>query len=230
MKGSDTNPVEDLSSNDIKQIPLVKLDPAHPLTITGIGGQKKIEIPEPSYKLETLLDQRRKELFEEENDEEDQTVFEFRHAESGVAQSQSRYEVIEVDDTPPPAPATAKGKWKWKGKDKDGGKGKGKGKGKEQAGVKKEKDWKHDVEWVNRSVAHLMPPPVEASPSATMAVQRELRAMLREQEGADCLRELGWYMPPELVGDNLFQWIVELHSFDPELPIAKDMKAKWVCF
>jgi ubiquitin-conjugating enzyme E2 Q len=59
-----------------------------------------------------------------------------------------------------------------------------------------------------------------------MALQRELRAMLKEQEKADSLRDLGWYMPPEFVGDNLFQWIVELHSFDEALPIAKDLKAK----
>jgi ubiquitin-conjugating enzyme E2 Q len=26
----------------------------------------------------------------------------------------------------------------------------------------------------------------------------------------------------------LYQWIVEMHSFDPALPIAKDMKAKYV--
>ncbi len=54
-----------------------------------------------------------------------------------------------------------------------------------------------------------------------MAVQRELRSMLKEQEAANSLRELGWYMPPEFIGDNLFQWIVEMHSFDPSLPIRE---------
>lgn len=87
-------------------------------------------------------------------------------------------------------------------------------------------DWEHDAEWVNEIIAHLMPPPVESTPSATIAVQRELRAILKEQEAAKSLGDLGWYMPPGLVGDNLFQWIVELHSFDPELPIAKDMVAR----
>jgi ubiquitin-conjugating enzyme E2 Q len=33
-------------------------------------------------------------------------------------------------------------------------------------------------------------------------------------------------MPPDLIGDNLYQWIVEMHSFDPALPLAKDLKAK----
>lgn len=35
--------------------------------------------------------------------------------------------------------------------------------------------------------------------------------------------ELGWYIDFDSM-ENIFQWIVELHSFDPELPLAKDMK------
>ena len=85
-------------------------------------------------------------------------------------------------------------------------------------------DWKHDENWVRSSIAHLMPPPLESSPSATMHVQRELAAMVKEQESTTSLKELGWYMPPELIGDNLFQWIVEMHSFDEGLPISKQMK------
>ncbi|EGO23264.1 hypothetical protein SERLADRAFT_472173 [Serpula lacrymans var. lacrymans S7.9] len=89
-----------------------------------------------------------------------------------------------------------------------------------------EVDWVHDSEWVQTSMMHLMPPPSESSLSSTMALQKELQAMLKEQEKATRLSELGWYMSPELNGGNLFQWIVELHSFDPDLPVAKDMKAK----
>lgn len=37
------------------------------------------------------------------------------------------------------------------------------------------------------------------------------------------LHELGWHIDFDNI-ENLFQWIVELHSFDPELPLAKDMK------
>ncbi|CCM01551.1 uncharacterized protein FIBRA_03609 [Fibroporia radiculosa] len=85
-------------------------------------------------------------------------------------------------------------------------------------------EWTHDPEWVSATVQHMLPPPDEAFPQATMALQRELRTMLREQEQAQSLRELGWYMPPEFVGDNLFQWIVEVHSFEKDLPVAKDMK------
>lgn len=35
--------------------------------------------------------------------------------------------------------------------------------------------------------------------------------------------ELGWYVHLDNI-ENMFQWIVELHSFDPEIPLAKDMK------
>jgi len=170
-------------------IPLVKLDPAHPLTLShgGRGGQRHIQFPEPSYKLEKLLRARQKEYFEQDYDEEDQAIFE---AKETLANSQ---QVIVVEDSPPPSKVPILN------------------------------DWQHDEEWVTTSIAHLMPPPFEASPSATMAVQRELKAMLKEQENATSMKELGWYMPPDLIGDNLFQWIVELHSFDETLPIAKDM-------
>ncbi|KAI0668099.1 hypothetical protein C8Q78DRAFT_1099205 [Trametes maxima] len=81
-----------------------------------------------------------------------------------------------------------------------------------------EDDWKHDRTWVDQCIEHLMPPPAESSPMASTALQKELRAMLKEQDCAKCLRELGWYMPEEIMGDNLYQWIVELHSFDSTLP------------
>ncbi|OSX62557.1 hypothetical protein POSPLADRAFT_1046024 [Postia placenta MAD-698-R-SB12] len=89
-------------------------------------------------------------------------------------------------------------------------------------------DWIHDPIWLHECVEHLLPPPREATPQATMALQRELKAMLREQDKTKSMRELGWYMPPDFIGDNLFQWIVELHSFDEDLPIAQDMKAKGI--
>lgn len=37
------------------------------------------------------------------------------------------------------------------------------------------------------------------------------------------LHELGWYVHLDSL-ENMFQWIVELHSFDADLPLAKDMK------
>ncbi|KAM5545525.1 hypothetical protein V8D89_000563 [Ganoderma adspersum] len=84
-------------------------------------------------------------------------------------------------------------------------------------------DWKHDRTWVEQCVEHVIPPPTESSLQATTALQRELKGILKEQKEAKSLRELGWYMPEDLIGDNLYQWIIELHSFDPTLPVAQDM-------
>lgn len=175
-------------------IPLVKLDPAHPLTLTQIhraGGQKRIEFPEPSYKLDKLLIARQSEYCEEDFDEEDQAIFEAKEPPLN-----SQHEVVEIGGSSSSRPPN-------------------------RAPVLN--DWKHNAEWVSASIAHLMPPPFESRPSATMALQRELRTMVKEQENAASLKELGWYMPPDLIGDNLFQWIVELHSFDEALPLAKAM-------
>lgn len=174
-------------------IPLVKLDPAHPLTLThayGAGGQMRIEFPEPSYKLDKLLTARRSEYFEEDFDEEDRAIFEAKEKPVN-----SQPEVIEIANSPslPAAKAPVLN------------------------------DWEHDPEWVSASIAHLMAPPYESTPSATMALQRELKAMVKEQEKATSFKELGWCMPPDLIGDNLFQWIIELHSFDETLPLARAM-------
>lgn len=185
-------------------IPLVTLDPAHPLKLMSNHTCKTIEIPQPSYQLEKLLAARQAEFLDEDPDEEDVAVFEAN--ENQTQSSQKQREVIDIDS------------------DDDVGQSKTSG-ARRQRG---DSDWTHDATWVMESVVNVMPPPLEWTPSATMAVQRELRAMLREQKAAASLSELGWYLPPEQVGDNLFQWIVELHSFDAELPIAKDMKAKWV--
>jgi len=89
-------------------------------------------------------------------------------------------------------------------------------------------DWKHDPKWVTATIAHMMPAPIDSTSMATMALQRELNSMLKEQDHAKSLRELGWYMAPEFMQDNLYQWVVELHSFDKELPIAKDLAHKKV--
>lgn len=183
--------------------PFVELDPTHPITLNA----KKISIPDPSYQIEMLLEARKLEYVDEDHDEEDVGVFEYK-----PSRQSSQQEVIVIhDDDDDDSCMTANGRAT-----------RGKGKGKAKAAS----DWEHDPDWVNEHVVNLLPPPVEASLSATMAVQREMRAMLQEQERADSLMELGWYMAPELIGDNLFQWIVEMHSFDPEIPIAKDLKAK----
>ncbi|TGJ80826.1 hypothetical protein E0Z10_g7935 [Xylaria hypoxylon] len=64
--------------------------------------------------------------------------------------------------------------------------------------------------------------PSYATKPAQQTIQRELRK-LQQVQSTTPLHELGWYVDFERI-DNMFQWIVELHSFDPSLPLAKDMK------
>lgn len=76
---------------------------------------------------------------------------------------------------------------------------------------------------LDHSKLPLLGPPSYATPTATRTLQRELNNTLRVQE--DPPHELGWYIDPDLI-TNVYQWIVELHSFDDQLPLAKDMKSK----
>jgi ubiquitin-conjugating enzyme E2 Q len=68
----------------------------------------------------------------------------------------------------------------------------------------------------------LLAPPPYATPSATKALQRDLKATLGIQETHQ-LHELGWYIDPNLIS-TVYQWIVELHSFDSSLPLAGDLR------
>jgi ubiquitin-conjugating enzyme E2 Q len=79
---------------------------------------------------------------------------------------------------------------------------------------------------LDQSKLPMLDPPSYATTSATMRLNKELQAVLKVQE-ASKLHELGWYIDAELVS-NVYQWIVELHSFEPTLPLAKDMKAAGV--
>ncbi|KAJ6441786.1 ubiquitin-conjugating enzyme E2 Q2 [Purpureocillium lavendulum] len=60
-----------------------------------------------------------------------------------------------------------------------------------------------------------------SSPQALQAVNREVKDLHRIQSKT-AYQELGWTMDMEGV-DNLFHWIVELHSFDTSLPLGQDM-------
>ena len=70
----------------------------------------------------------------------------------------------------------------------------------------------------------LLEPPAYATTSASRQLQRELTGTLKVQDMHPA-HELGWYVNPELIA-NVYQWIIELHSFEAHLPLAKDMKAK----
>ncbi|KAI9037257.1 putative ubiquitin conjugating enzyme [Aspergillus affinis] len=68
----------------------------------------------------------------------------------------------------------------------------------------------------------LLGPPQYATTQATKALQQRLQETLKVQE-REPLHELGWYMNHHLI-ENVYQWIVELHSFPPGLPLAQDLK------
>lgn len=68
----------------------------------------------------------------------------------------------------------------------------------------------------------IMQPPSYATPAATKTLQRELKSILKAQTSQPS-HELGWYIDSEHVG-NIYQWIIELHSFDPKLPLSQDLK------
>lgn len=72
----------------------------------------------------------------------------------------------------------------------------------------------------------LLEPPSYATSMATKALQRELTATLKVQDTHPA-HELGWHIDGELI-NNVYQWIVELHSFEPQLPLAKDMKSRGI--
>ncbi|OOQ90686.1 putative ubiquitin conjugating enzyme [Penicillium brasilianum] len=69
----------------------------------------------------------------------------------------------------------------------------------------------------------LISPPAYATSAATALLQRHLQTTLKIQE-KEPLDELGWYVDPSLIR-TVYQWIVELHTFDPTIPLAKDLKA-----
>ncbi|RCI14469.1 hypothetical protein L249_6103 [Ophiocordyceps polyrhachis-furcata BCC 54312] len=79
----------------------------------------------------------------------------------------------------------------------------------------------------HRSLPKLPAPSwADSSPQALKALGREINELhrIQKQTPAD---ELGWSVDVEKM-DNLFHWIVELHSFDADLPLARDMREQGV--
>ncbi|KAF3918740.1 hypothetical protein AA313_de0210163 [Arthrobotrys entomopaga] len=105
----------------------------------------------------------------------------------------------------------------------------GKGKGKEVASkdndkklVKKKDPNAFVPGTLDISSIQLLAEPNYASPMATKRIQQELKTLLKIQNSHD-LNELGWYINNDFI-ENVYQWIIELHSFDSSLPLANDMK------
>ncbi|KAF2480142.1 hypothetical protein BDY17DRAFT_303302 [Neohortaea acidophila] len=74
----------------------------------------------------------------------------------------------------------------------------------------------------------LMPMPTYATSATTKRLMKELQAVAKAQELTPA-GDLGWYIDVEQI-ENVYQWIVELHSFHTfeikgkKLPLADDMK------
>ncbi|KEF60697.1 uncharacterized protein A1O9_02258 [Exophiala aquamarina CBS 119918] len=66
-------------------------------------------------------------------------------------------------------------------------------------------------------------PPRDATRASSQALMRSFREALEVQKNTVC-STLGRYIDPNLV-NNMYQWIVELHSFPAHLPLSTDMKA-----
>lgn len=73
-----------------------------------------------------------------------------------------------------------------------------------------------------------LPPPFYATTMASMHLQRAFQQLSKTQQAhisAGTIADAGWYLDIEHLDrtDNLYQWIVSLHSFPLDLPLAKDM-------
>ena len=78
----------------------------------------------------------------------------------------------------------------------------------------------------------IMPQPTYATSATTRRLMKDLQAVQKEHDST-ALADLGWFIDVEKL-DNVYQWIVELHSFHvfdikgKPLPLVADMKKKGV--
>lgn len=74
----------------------------------------------------------------------------------------------------------------------------------------------------------ILQPPSYATAFATKRLLGDFQALVKLQKSQP-MHQLGWYLStdPDLM-NNLYQWIVELHTFDPSLPLAKEMKSRGI--
>lgn len=74
------------------------------------------------------------------------------------------------------------------------------------------------------STLPMLAQPAWATSSATKRLMKDFSELLKVQN-KEAPHELGWHVDDDKI-ENMYQWIVELHSFDATLPLATDMKAK----
>ena len=75
----------------------------------------------------------------------------------------------------------------------------------------------------------LMPPPAYATSKATKTLQKSYMDLLKTQNlhiKNKNLQDLGWYLDEEYLekSNNLYTWIVQMHSFPLDIPLGQDMK------
>lgn len=68
----------------------------------------------------------------------------------------------------------------------------------------------------------MLPPPTDSNTTTTKQLLALFKALKKTQDTTP-QHELGWYTDPEQM-NNVFQWIVELHSFPEHLPIVKQLR------
>ncbi|TKA66024.1 hypothetical protein B0A49_10502 [Cryomyces minteri] len=79
---------------------------------------------------------------------------------------------------------------------------------------------------LDHSKLPIMQEPSYATSGATQRLMQDFKSLCKIQKDTP-LHELGWYINPENLS-NVYQWIVELHSFDPHLLLAVDMKKQGI--
>ncbi|GAA5872831.1 hypothetical protein JCM8547_005715 [Rhodosporidiobolus lusitaniae] len=195
---------------------LVKLDPAHPLTLSS----SSIGIPDVADKL-AKLEASLSDKVEELNDSDNELM-----KEPSV--------VIE-----PPAGSQGGGngggggrfsklKRAFSGASVGGTSSKGKsGAGAPTAVEEKKEDDFVPCDEARLKLMKLLPPPAKPNMGALATLQREVKAMMKEQEKRGPT-ECGFYFDPERSEGNMFTMVVEIPrgSFDQDIPLVKDMKAK----
>ncbi|GAA5904071.1 hypothetical protein JCM6882_003817 [Rhodosporidiobolus microsporus] len=94
---------------------------------------------------------------------------------------------------------------------------------------KKKEDTFEPCDEKRLALLQLLPPPTNPNRAALATLQREVRAMMKVQEEKGPT-EAGFYFDPERSNGNMFNFVVELprESFDPDIPLVKDMTAKKV--
>jgi ubiquitin-conjugating enzyme E2 Q len=72
------------------------------------------------------------------------------------------------------------------------------------------------------SLLPMLQVPAWAAMSATKRLMKDFKDLIMVQNTTPP-HELGWHIDEDKI-DNIYQWIVELHSFESALPLAQDMK------